>query len=240
MVAKAEIYQVADRMVAEGKVPKNREIRDRLSTKGSLEDISPIFKQWREERRYSAALASLMLSDAEATALANAVASLRAPSMATKKAEAASPSNVGLPEATKILTADIEAELIALKNENARLRTETVEARSLKASISFLKPVRSKGDRPKGVYAATQRFFWNAVMREIYGLLKDGPKDASKILDQLNPDTLLMVQMLGNEALDEPELVSQMRKRKNEGYYFSEPIDRTFARNGKIRGRPIL
>lgn len=239
MVTKTEIFEVADRMVANGRVPKNREIRDELANGGSLEDVSPLFKQWREERRYLPPIAALNLSKTDAAALAKSVLTLRASfeaSNQTKGATANGPRSADVCDETAAL---LMAEIGELRDDIARFRTEASKGRTSQVAQGPLKPVRGPGERAKGVYSATQRFFWNAVMREIYGILQDGPMSSTRILELIHPDTFLLVQMLGNEPLNEPELVWQMRQRKRKGYYFLEPNDRIFERGGKTKGDPI-
>lgn len=239
MVAKAEIYEVADRMVARGEVPKNREVREELERKGSLEDIQPILSQWRQDRRYRAAIASLDLSDDEAKALAKAVLTLRASFVAKGTSSGPEKPSSSSLDAAAATTSKLMAEVAVLTEENARLRAEAERLSASSAAPPRLKPTRGKGERARGAYAATQRFFWNAVMREIYASLKGGQKTSSEIFSGIRPDTRLMVRMLGNEELDEEELVSQMRKRVDKGYYFNEPSDLIFERGGKTQGRPL-
>lgn len=46
MVDEAEVFRVADAIVAEGRKPTQREIRDLLSGRGSFRDIGPAFVAW--------------------------------------------------------------------------------------------------------------------------------------------------------------------------------------------------
>jgi hypothetical protein len=236
MVAKAEIYEVADRMVARGEVPKNREVREQLERKGSLEDIQPVLSQWRQDRRYKAAIASLDLCDEEAKALAKAVLTLRASFVAKGTSGGPEVSNLSSSDANAVTISKLTAEVAVLSEENARLRMEAEGLRASSAVPVPLKPTRGEGERSRGAYAATQRFFWNAVMREIYARLDGGPKSSSEIFRLIPPDTRLMVQMLGNKELDEEELVSQIRKRVSEGYYFIEVSELLFLGVAAKRG----
>ena len=52
MVDRAELFDVADAIAAEGRVPSQRLIRERLSKKGSFSDIGPFFVAWCTERNF--------------------------------------------------------------------------------------------------------------------------------------------------------------------------------------------
>ncbi len=50
MVDKAEFFRVADEILAEGRQPSQRSIRDRLAKGGSFSDLGPLFVEWTAKR----------------------------------------------------------------------------------------------------------------------------------------------------------------------------------------------
>ena len=52
MVDRAELYEVADALRREGKVPSLRLVRGRLKNGGSFRDVGKIFLDWSIEREF--------------------------------------------------------------------------------------------------------------------------------------------------------------------------------------------
>lgn len=253
MVTRNEIYEVADRMVADRQPVSVRAVRQGLANRGSPNDITPMLAEWRRERNYQPALAALELSDDLAKALAGVVTAVRAAVAQEVQARAAQETTTDQPDG-RALANQIGAFTDVVEHMVARVDTVACMFEEAAAVLDTLpdalrnhpEPPGPAADAPRrfqhgegrqgGVVQSTALAFWDAVMRKIHEVLRQGPMTPTEIVGALDPIIGAFASYLGHDLT--PGLIAQkMRVRVEHGRYFEEREDGRFERRRTRRAR---
>lgn len=225
MVDKAELFRIADEILAEGRVPSQRRIRDRLSRGGSFSDVGPAFVEWSVLRNFR----PRPTKDALPARLRDRLATVAAEIWRDGLREGAA---AGRDERDLLLA---ERDALRLALAEAAARADALEERG-----------RPEGDGRAGRPSRTHGevvAFWNRVMLEVEALLEGRQLDAKAII-------ALMDQGTRREAAAHDEdwgpvlLAKKMRQRIGESKFFEEPARGVFRRRTTAapagHGRPSL
>ncbi|MDP4021130.1 hypothetical protein Q8W71_00710 [Methylobacterium sp. NEAU 140] len=221
------IDTLADKLVAKGELVSYSSIQAALQThnskpgedegKGaSYRDLKTLISNWRERRRYKGHLAALKMPEKMEKALAvfAARAMRAAEDLAAAKLEAApaTPDALAVMAQMERLVGRLEEQMAGLAAENRSLREEIAALRPAPAVVAEATapgpPRPEEGGRKRGVPAATSRFFWDRVVRELCVEIRHkGPLTLEQMFAAIDADTRALAarsfQKIDAEKLEE-------------------------------------
>lgn len=225
MPTREQVFEAADKILAEGKQPSRRLIKDRLA--GSPRVISAHLKSWRQERAFPAvpgqgdvpeklqekfALMGVELWRTAQLDAAEAWQQEREKIEAIRQAEAEDQENLlGLFEGAQATIAGLEARLAVANAEVERLRA------ALATSQDQANRLRSEA-------------FWDRLMQEVRALLPEqGGLTPDQVLPRLEPWTKRGA-AVAKQELNPTTLKTKMEDRDHWGRYMIDAGDGRFVR----------
>ncbi|MEE7450912.1 hypothetical protein MRF4_25680 [Methylobacterium radiotolerans] len=182
----------------------------------SYRDLHKLLSNWKDRRRYKGHLAALRMSDKMEKALAIFASRTMkaAEELATARQEAApaTPDALAVMAQMERLVGRLEEQMAGLAAENRSLREEIAALRpapAVVAEATVSGPPRSEdGGRKRGGPAATSRFFWDRVVRELcVEIGRKGPMTLAEMFEAIDADTMAMAahsfQKIDAEKLEE-------------------------------------
>ena len=182
----------------------------------SYRDVHTLLSNWKGRRRYKGHLAALNMSEKMEKALAVfAARTMRAAEeLATAKqgGAPATPDTLAVMAQMERLVGQLEDQMAGLAAENRSLREEIAALRPAPAVVAEATvpgpPRPEDGGRKRGVPAATSRFFWDRVVRELcVKIRRKGPMTLTEMFEAIDADTMAMAahtfQKIDDEKLEE-------------------------------------
>lgn len=164
----------------------------------SYRDLHTLLTNWRDRRRYKGHLAALKMSErmekAFAVFAARAMQAAEVRVAASQELGPATPDTLAVMAQMERFVGRLEEQMAALTAENRTLRKEIAALRPSPLSVADAmapRPPRPEGGgRKKGVPAATSRFFWDRVVKELcVELRRKGPMTLVEMFDAIDIDT---------------------------------------------------
>lgn len=218
---------LADKLVQEGELVSYSSVQAALQEhnkqpngdagKGaSYRDLHTLLTDWRDRRRYKGHLAALDMSEKMEKALAvfaaRAIKAAEDRATARQKPAPATPDTLAVMAQMERLVGRLEEQMAGLAAENRSLREEIAALRpapTVVAEATVPGPPRpDDGGRKRGVPAATSRFFWDRVVRELcVEIRRKGPRTLTEMFEAIDADTRAMAahsfQKIDAEKLEE-------------------------------------
>lgn len=182
----------------------------------SYRDLHTLLTDWRDRRHYKGHLAALKMPEKMEKALAvfAARAMKAAEDLAAARQEPApaTPDTLAVMAQMERLVGRLEEQMAGLAAENRSLREEIAALRPAPAKVADVTtpgpPRPEDGGRKRGVPAATSRFFWDRVVRELcVEIRRQGPLTLAEMFEAIDADTRAMAahsfQKIDAERLEE-------------------------------------
>ncbi len=226
MVDRAEFFRVADDILAEGREPSQRSIRERLARGGSFSELGPLFVEWALSRGHRVRPARDDLPDHLKDKLVALAAEIWADGLRNGAVAARNERN-------------------GLVVERDRLRLALAETAARADALEEMMRAMHWGDDanqgplpaevavdPADAVAASAGF-WDRVMEEVYELLGDRVLGARAILAELPEET--NHEAGGRDGAWGPGRLShKMRQKIKRGQLFLEPHGGAFCRRPEV------
>ena len=206
------IDTLADKLVAKGELVSYASIQAALrkhntgaddddGTGASYRDLHKLLSHWKDRRRYKGHLAALKMPEKMEKALAVfAARTMRAAeelATARQQTAPATPDTLAVMSQMERLVGRLEEQMAGLAAENRSLREEIAALRPASAKVADVAvpgpPRPEDGGRKRGVPAATSRYFWDRVVRELcVELRRSGPMTLTEMFEAIDADTRAM------------------------------------------------
>ena len=214
MVDRAELFEVADAMVGEGKTPSTRTVRDRLRKRGSFSDVALVLAQWCVERKFRPRPTVADVPDHLGAKLAKLAAEIW---------------HDGHREGA--VAAQNELQRVAAERD--ALETGLVEAFTMVDGLEKTIKLLGEGVPAQAAKLSQQRSeniaFWKKVMSEIVVLLGTRSLSAAQIIDELSSETVQRAKEIEADWCP-ANLADRLRGRVRNEKHFEEPAQGVFCR----------